>query len=249
MKQLSQDEKRARFLIALALALVVIGFCLFFFRFPDTIDSEFVFEIDTEGFATVKGYTGNPKTLKIPEQTPEGVPVKAIGEHAFGGHQSNLVKVVIPEGVEKIGEYAFTNAPKLETVILPSTLKTVGRGAFKDCSYLKNIELPDGLLSLDAEVFDSCVRLSRLKIPASVTEIGVDCFLSCESLRLDVSENPIAAEIAENYRIETGTFSSFSLYFTLSVVLSVIAVVGVFYGIHFIKKRMSLSEKNKKQPH
>lgn len=249
MKHLSQDEKRARFLIALALALVVIGFCLFFFRFPDTIDSEFVYEVTLDGYATVKGYTGNPKTLKIPAQTPEGIPVKYIGEHAFGGHQSNLVKVVIPEGVEVIGEYAFTNAPRLETVVLPSTLKAIARGAFKDCAYLENIDLPDGLLSLDAEVFDSCARLSRLKIPASVTEIGVDCFLSCESLRLDVSENPIAEKIAENYRIETGTFSSFSLYFTISIVLSVIAVVGVFYGIHLVKKKISLSEKNKKQPH
>lgn len=245
MKHLSQDEKRARFLIALALALVVIGFCLFFFRFPDTIDSEFVYEVTLDGYATVKGYTGNPKTLKIPAQTPEGVPVKYIGEHAFGGHQSNLVKVVIPEGVEVIGEYAFTNAPRLETVVLPSTLKAIARGAFKDCAYLENIDLPDGLLSLDAEVFDSCARLSRLKIPASVTEIGVDCFLSCESLRLDVSENPIAEKIAENYRIETGKVSVFSVYFTLAIALSVLAVAAVFYVGYRIRQKCATAKQEK----
>ncbi len=249
MKQLSKDEKRARLLIALTLCLIVIGFCLFFFQFPDTIDAEFVFDIDAEGFATVKGYTGNPKTLKIPEKTPEGAPVKYIGEHAFGGHQSNLTKIVIPEGVEAIGDYAFANAPKLKTVVLPSGLKAIGRGAFANCSYLENIELPEGLLILDAEVFDSCVRLSKMKIPASVTAIGVDCFLSCESLRLDVSENPLAAEIAENYCIETGTISIFSIYLVLSVALSVIAVAGVFYVGYWIKKKRALSKEKKEETH
>ena len=239
MKALSTDEKRARILIALTLCVILIGFGLFFFQFPSDYDAEFVFSIESDGFATVKGYEGNPKTLKIPATTPEGVAVKYIGESAFGGHASNLEKVVIPEGVEAIGDYAFANAPNLSRVVLPSTLKSIGRGAFSNCTYLESITLPEGLLTLDAEVFDSCARLSRLKIPRSVESIGVDCFLSCESLRLDVSENSIAAEIAENYRIETGLVSVFSIYFVLAIVLSVLSVAAVFYGGHYIKKKIS----------
>ena len=245
MKQLSYDEKRARFLIALVLCFALVGFFLFFFKFPDTIDAQFVFETHVDGYAIVKGYTGNPTTLKIPDTTPDGVAVKVIGEHAFGGHQSNLKKVVIPEGVEAIGEYAFANAPNLKTVVLPSTLKTVARGAFKDCGDLEDITLPDGLVSLDAEVFDSCSRLSRLKIPTSVQEIGVDCFLSCESLRLDVSENPLAAEIAESYRIETGKVSVFSVYFTLAIALSVLAVAAVFYAGYCIRQKRATAKREK----
>lgn len=234
--KLSADEKRARLLIALTLGVAVILFCLFFFRFHDTIDSEFVYTVDSEGYATVKGYSGNPTTLKIPSEL-DGAPVRYIDSHAFGGHESALKKITIPEGVEVIGEYAFANAPDLETVKLPSTLKKIGRGAFSNCSRLDSITLPDGLQELDAEAFYACIRIGALKIPKSLATIGVDAFASCESLRLDVSENPLAAEIAERYRIETGAVDSFSLYLILALVLSVIAVVGVFVGGYFIKKK------------
>lgn len=248
MKVLSKDEKRARILIALTLAVVVIGFCLFFFQFNDTIDSVFTYTVDAEGYATVQGYTGNPRVLKIPAEL-DGAPVRYIDHHAFGGHHSDLKKVVIPEGVEVIGEYAFANAPSLQTVVLPSTLEEIGRGAFSNCTMLSDITLPDGLTTLDAEVFDSCTRLKKLKIPASVREIGVDCFLSCESLRLDVSENPLAAEIAESYRIETGRVSTFSVYLALSIILSVLAVGGVFYGGRYIRQRMAASKSSKEETH
>ena len=240
---MTQDEKRARLLIALSLVVIIIGFILFFFKFTDNIDSQFVFAVESDGYATVQGYTGNAKTLTIPSQTQEGVPVKYIDHHAFGGHQSDLEKVVIPEGVEVIEEYAFANSPKLKTVVLPSTLKEIGRGAFQNCAYLENIELPDGLLKLDAEVFDSCARLEALKIPASVEEIGVDCFISCESLRLDVSENALAAEMAERYMIETGKVSIFSVYFWVGFLTSLIAVVGVFYLGYYIKKKRAVETK------
>jgi|GEM_PF-2287464 len=236
--KLSHEEKKVRFIFAVALAIVVLVFGLFFFRFTDTLDAEFDYTVDAEGYATVKGYTGDPKTLEIPD-TLDGHPVRYIATHAFGGHESSLVKVIIPEGVVSIAEYAFANAEKLETVVLPSTLKVIGRGAFSGCAMLDTVTLPEGLLELDAEVFDGCLRLGKLKIPASVEKIGVDCFASCESLLLDVSENPLAAEIAEQYHIETGKVNAFTVYFVIATLLSLVSVAAVFFLIRLIRQKLS----------
>ena len=241
--KLTADERKARYIFTLSLILILIFFALFFFRGTDTLDAKFVYTVDAEGYATLKGYSADPKTLEIPSEL-DGYPVRYIDHHAFGGHESSLRKVIIPEGVEVIDEYAFANAPELRKVVLPSSLKKIGRGAFENCSNLSDIELPAGLLELDAEVFDSCTRLGALKIPASVEKIGVDCFGSCENLRLDVSENPLAAEIAENYHIETGAVDTFSVYLTVAIILSVVAVVGVFVGGRYLKKKLF---KNKKE--
>ncbi|MBQ7365167.1 MAG: leucine-rich repeat domain-containing protein [Clostridia bacterium] len=234
--KISSEEKQVRFLFSIALLIVLGAFFLFFFRFTDTLDAKFEYTVDAEGYATVKGYTADPKTLEIPSEI-DGHPVKYIDTHAFGGHESSLRKVIIPEGVVAIGEFAFANAPDLQTVELPSTLRSIGRGAFSGCAYLKTITLPEGLQSLDAEVFDGCVRLGKLKIPASVSEIGVDCFASCENLLLDVSENALAADIAAQYNIETGSVDSFTVYLFIALLSSVLAVVGVFVLIRFVGKR------------
>jgi uncharacterized repeat protein (TIGR02543 family) len=51
--------------------------------------------------------------------------VKSIGSHAFDNLQYKLKKVIISEGVESIGYYAFNQCPDLETFSVPTTLKFV----------------------------------------------------------------------------------------------------------------------------
>ena len=51
----------------------------------------------------------------------------------------NLKKVIMHEGLETIGDYAFEYDYALEEIILPSTLKSIGEEAFYDDSNLKNV--------------------------------------------------------------------------------------------------------------
>jgi len=55
--------------------------------------------------------------------------------------EDTITKIVIPEGVEIIQQYAFANLSALEEVVLPSTLKNIGVGAFYNCQRLKKINL------------------------------------------------------------------------------------------------------------
>jgi hypothetical protein len=51
-----------------------------------------------------------------------------------------ITEVVIPEGVERIGPYAFANLTALEKIVLPKSLETIDYGAFFGCSALKTVE-------------------------------------------------------------------------------------------------------------
>ncbi len=57
--------------------------------------------------------------------------VKYIGGYAF--FQTSLKRVVIPEGCEYIGQYAFAASPKIKYVELPSSLEYIGDYAFDEC--------------------------------------------------------------------------------------------------------------------
>lgn len=45
----------------------------------------------------------------------------------------SLVKLVLPETVEKIGEMAFINCKRLEEVNLPASVRYMGDDVFKNC--------------------------------------------------------------------------------------------------------------------
>ena len=56
---------------------------------------------------------------------------------------ASLVQLVIPEGVETIGEEAFQNCSSLERVQLPKSLRVIGKGAFSGCPKL-TLHVPAG---------------------------------------------------------------------------------------------------------
>ncbi|MEE0965557.1 MAG: leucine-rich repeat protein [Bacilli bacterium] len=66
---------------------------------------------------------------------------KEIKTHEF--FNKKFVKVIIPEGVEKIGYWAFGACERLEEVIFPSTLISIEMQAFALCN-LKKLTFTDG---------------------------------------------------------------------------------------------------------
>lgn len=70
----------------------------------------------------------------INEDYPDLMKIWYIGD-------DTIKKVIIPEGVEKIGAYAFANMTALEEVVFPSTLKMIDQSAFYGCTSLRTISL------------------------------------------------------------------------------------------------------------
>ena len=234
-----KKQLKVRMWLSLSVALVFFVFCIVFFKFPDNSMENFVFRIDENGDAIVMGYTGDASTLEIPSEY-EGHKVRYISESAFAGFSSSVKKVIIPSSVREIGDDAFADCSQLKTVVLSEGLRTIGYGAFRNCSSLKKITLPESLEKIDDYAFNACISLSSLKIPGNVEYIGYEAFGACESLRLDVSENALAAEVAEEYMIDTGKVDTFALRIVIIVVCSVIGVgVAVFLIRKFSRKSVA----------
>ena len=61
--------------------------------------------------------------------------------------------LVIEEGLQKIGAFAFTCCTSLSKVVLPKSLEYTYRSAFADCSSLTDVSLPCNLKYFSDSVF------------------------------------------------------------------------------------------------
>ena len=96
---------------------------------------------------------------------------------------SRMKKVVLPEGVQWIGQGAFMGNNKLETVVLPSSLTAIYQQAFQNCSKITRIVLPDGMTAVSSSCFAGCTSLARVHLPKGATTIGDNAFSGCIKLQ------------------------------------------------------------------
>jgi len=140
----------------------------------------------------------NTSELSIPSS------VKSIRSRAFA-NRTLPEKIILPLGLEQIGDYAFMGCRGLKAIEVPSTVRTLGKGTFWDCHELQdvilpnelseiskntfyscgieNIDLPEGLKIIGEQAFGSNKQLKHLNIPDSVHTIGIAAFENCINLR------------------------------------------------------------------
>lgn len=69
---------------------------------------------------------------EISEEMPDSMKIWYKGD-------SYIKEVVVPEGIKRIGPYAFAGLTALTKITLPSTLETIDYGAFIGCTALENV--------------------------------------------------------------------------------------------------------------
>lgn len=92
-----------------------------------------------------------------------------IGIHAFSN--SNITKIILPDSINKIENYAFSGCSLLEEVELSSSLKSIGERAFQNCESLKTIYIPKGVKEIGPDAFTNS-SLSTIVLPDSIEKIG-----------------------------------------------------------------------------
>lgn len=71
--------------------------------------------------------------------------------------------LVIPEGAETIGDYAFKNFKGLKSVVIPEGVTTIGVQAFSWCNNLTEVTIPSTVTSFGEETFHGTDNIESLK--------------------------------------------------------------------------------------
>lgn len=92
-------------------------------------------------------------------------------------------EISIPEGVTRIEAGAFRGR-RIEGLTLPDSLQYIGDYAFSDCTLLRTVTLSDQstLISFGDYAFAQCTALLSITIPATVETIGFMAFGNCNAL-------------------------------------------------------------------
>lgn len=101
--------------------------------------------------------------------------VEKIGENAFSAWAS-LSDVTIPDSITEIGASAFANCTALSTVSFGSGIKTIGNSAFTKTALSGELKLPAGLEEIGDYAFSYCTSITEVNIPDTVTKIGYAAF-------------------------------------------------------------------------
>lgn len=104
--------------------------------------------------------------------------LKKIGTYAF--QKTSLTSVNIPDNVETIAEYAFSNARQLQEVHLPDSLTSLGNYAFEECRSLRTVKIPAKLKEIPWYAFQHCKSLQSVELHDGITGIGDYSFNNCD---------------------------------------------------------------------
>ena len=123
-----------------------------------------------EGFVVKNGeliaFHGDWKELvdeSLEYRLPVAVPT--VKKEALKGLREYIRKIVIPEGVEKIGPSCFNAFRDMREVVLPNTLQVIGDSAFSNCTNLRKLEIPDSVTDIGMRFLMGSKMITELSLP------------------------------------------------------------------------------------
>ena len=112
-------------------------------------------------------------------------------------NNKEVTDLVIPDGVEKIGNYAFYNCTALKNITIPASVKSIGILSFNNCRELQSVDITDfsawckiDFASKESNPLYYAHRLyvneklkTDVEIPRNFSEIKQYSFINCESIK------------------------------------------------------------------
>lgn len=140
---------------------------------------------DENGFVVIDGillgYYGHDTALHIPDGV-KSIVTLSCGYSSFNyDPKKNITEVILPDGLESIGESAFEEFKGLASISIPAGVKTISNKAFYKAG-LKSVELKEGLETIGAGAF-AATPLETVVVPKSVKAIGAQAFYGCSRMR------------------------------------------------------------------
>lgn len=111
-------------------------------------ENNFIYEFEGDSII-ITGYVGDEQYVVIPEEV-YGVSVEEIDDFAFSG--TDVISVIIPEGVTCIGYAAFLECTELTEVSLPESLLIIEGWAFAKTA-VEELRIPYGIKLVEEFAF------------------------------------------------------------------------------------------------
>ena len=138
---------------------------------------KFIFKINSRGVLTCVGNYVKEKSVCV---IPEGV--RKIGENAFTDSE-NITEIVLPSSLVCIADEAFSLCTEIEKIIIPEGVRKIGAMAFAGCANLKTVVIASSYLErIEGGCFSNCEKLVNINIPSSVLYLEDSAFHRCSSL-------------------------------------------------------------------
>lgn len=100
--------------------------------------------------------------------------IRSISPLAF--YESDVVEVVLPNGVCSLSEYAFYNSKNLANIKLSEGIEFLGIGSFWGCRNLRSISIPKSVYEIKSAAFGRCVSLERIEFKGLSTNTSESIF-------------------------------------------------------------------------
>ncbi len=153
-------------------------------------------------------------------------------------------KIVVKEGITRIGANAFADMDSVTEISLPSTLKEIGANAFQNMNSLPEIILPNTLEEIGSGCFYGCNQLKSIDLPSSLKKLGnpdsdnsFAMFEYCHNLRtINIPTDSQLSYIEPGAFYECGIESIF--------IPSAVEEIGVAAFNSYLLKDISVAEDN-----
>ena len=134
------------------------------------------FQIDSVTYKTVAiGGTSpvnNPHDLNdLQEQLGDDSPVFVKSAEGADGFNTSIKNIVIEDGIQIIGNYAFSGLRGLESISIPESVTKIGAVSFFFCDNLTNFDFPQNLTEIGYGAFAFSGKVENIEIPAKVTKV------------------------------------------------------------------------------
>jgi hypothetical protein len=156
--------------------------CDFYDYFPMPLPQILIVDSDITEKSVENDY--DPDRYIVPPSTIE------IENNQFSERQ-DLVNIVIPKSVRKIGANAFYFCSNLRTVTFEkgSSIKYIDYFVFQNCFSLQEIDIPEGVVQIRAHSFWSCYNLINISFPDTLEVIDASVFYTTKlgNVRLPIN--------------------------------------------------------------
>lgn len=161
---------------------------------PCAYNGDFVFTNESGDIVTIIGDSAYDSSAVTQKEVVIPSGVEYIGQYAFA--YTNITSMVVAASVALVDEFAYFGCVYLEQAYFLGDLPYISDGMFAYCQSLTTIQLPNGVEYIGDYAFYYCTALEEITIPQSVEYLGVQSFVYCSSLtNMTFADGSILSEI------------------------------------------------------